>query len=216
MPVGWDRLADATSSPAALQLSIVTFGHVHENELAALTPHFARLEQLVLDIPPRDALAKHRAEFNRALDAATNDWILILREREVIDEPLAQEIASVTAAAKARGFRIRSVPYYAGKPLQIGGESEVRLFHRRYYIRYANKGEWSEIMIQGTVVRLEKVLRSVTFESAEVHRAYLAKTAIPHSSVRRTLLFVRDAIAARTIDRNTLRYIWIEAGFDKG
>jgi hypothetical protein len=30
------------------------------------------------------------------------------------------------------------------------------------------------------------------------------------------LFFVRDGVAAPTIDRNTLRYIWIEAGFDKG
>ncbi len=215
MPAAWDRLADATA-PATLQLSVITFGHVHADELQALTPHFSRLEQLVLEIPPRDRIAAHRAEFNRAVDAASNDWILLLREREIVDEALAGEIATAAAAAKARGFRIRSVPMYSGKPLRIGDASEVRLFHRRYYMRYANKGEWQEITIQGSVVRLTSVLRSITFESAEGHRAYLAKTQVPHSSVRRVLLFLRDAIASRTLDANTLRYIWTEAGFDRG
>jgi hypothetical protein len=80
-------------------------------------------------------------------------------------------------------------------------------------MRFANKGEWTEMQIQGTVVRLENVLRSVTFESVDAHRAYLEKTGVPHSGLRRVLLFLRDA---RTMDRNTLRYIWTEAGFDRG
>jgi hypothetical protein len=207
MPVSWDRLADATTA-APQTLSIVTFGHVHADDLNPLTPHFSRLEQLVLDIPPRDAIATHRAEFNRAVDAASNDWILIVREREAIDDPLAIEIAKAIHEA-ARGFRIRSIPYYAGKPLRIGVENEIRLFHRRYYLRFAKTDEMS---IQGSVVRLENVLRSITFESAEAHRTYLEKTGVPHSALRRALLFLRDA---RTLDRNTLRYLWIEAGFDR-
>lgn len=207
----WDRLADAIASPS-LQLSVMTLGHIHADDLNPMTPYFSRLEQLMLDVPPRDALSKHRAEFNRAVDAATNDWILVVREREVIDDPLAAEIAGAMRGS-ARGFRIRSVPFYAGRPLRIGEESEIRLFHRRYYVRYANKGEWDEILIQGTVVRLENILRSVTFESLEAHRADLEKKAVPHSSLRRVLLFLRYA---RTLDRNTLRYIWTEAGFDRG
>ena len=207
----WDRLADAIASPAE-QLSVMTLGHIHADDLNPLTSHFSRLEQLMLDVPPHDPLSKHRAEFNRAVDAATNDWILIIREREVIGDPLAAEIATAMHGS-ARGFRIRSVPFYAGKPLRIGEESDIRLFHRRYYVRYANQGQWDEILIQGTVVRLENILRSVTYESVEAHRADLAKKAVPHSSLRRLLLFLKYA---RTLDRNTLRYIWTEAGFDRG
>ena len=211
----WDRLADATQRPAAQPLSIVTLGHVHTDDLVALTPHFSRIEQLVLDIPPRDPLAEHRAEFNRAVDAATADWVLVIREREQIDDALAKEIAEVAAAAKARGFRIRSIPQYAGKPLQVGSaEGEVRLFHRRYYLRFANKGAWQEIAVQGSVVRLANALHSVTFATPEEHRAHLAERAAPHSSLRRMLLFLRYLIGTRKFDRNTLRYLWIEAGFD--
>lgn len=215
MPAAWDRLADATQQTARQPLSIVTLGHVHEQDLVALTPHFSRIEQLVLDVAPRDPLAKHRAEFNRAVDAATSDWVLLVREREVIDEPLAKEIAEAAAGAKARGFRIRSVPFYAGAPLLIARDrGEVRLFHRRYYLRYANKGEWDEIMVQGSVVRLANAFRSVTFATPEEHRAHLASKAAPHSSLRRALLFLSYVIGTRARDKNTLRYLWIEAGYD--
>lgn len=203
------------SLPPTLRLSVIALGHVHAEDLASLTTRFAHIEQLVLDVPPRDALSRHRAEFNRALDAATADWTLVVREREFIDDALATEIAAVATDAKARGFRIRSVPFYAGKPLRIGeSEGEVRLFHRRNYMRYANKGEWDEITVQGSVVRLANAFRSVTFATAEEHRAHLAAKAAPHSALRRALLFLRYMIGTRTRDANTLRYLWIEAGFD--
>lgn len=216
MQPGFNRLADATGAgnKAKLQLSIVALGHVHAKDLAALTPHFQRIEQLVLEIAPREPLARHRAEFNRALDAATSDWILIVRERETVDDALAAEIVAAAEGAKARGFRIRSVPFYAGEPLRIGEpENDVRLFHRRYYLRFANKGEWDELMIQGAVVRLTSVFRSVTFDSVAAHREHLVAHATKVSAVRRALVFLRYLIATRTLDRNTLRYLWTEAGF---
>lgn len=198
-----------------MRLSIITLGHVHTEDLVALTPHFEHIEQLVLDIPPRDALSRHRAEFNRAVDAAGTDWILIVREREVVDEALAKEIIEAANAAKARGFRIRSVPYYCAAPLHLTrDDGEVRLFHRRNYMRYANKGEWDEVTVQGSVIRLVHAFRSVTFTTAEEHRAHLAALAAPHSMLRRVLLFVRYVLGSRARDRNTLRYLWIEAGYD--
>ena len=216
MRPGWDRLADATAagSAAKLQLSIVALGHVHAEDLAALTPHFQRIEQLVLEIAPRDPLSRHRAEFNRAIDAATSDWILIVREREAIDAPLAAEIVAAAEAAKARGFRIRSVPFYAGRRLRIGEpDNEVRLFHRRYYLRFANKGEWDELMIQGAVVRLTNAFRSVTFESPAAHLEHLDAHAQRRSPLHRALVFLRYVVATRAHDRGTLRYLWTEAGF---
>ena len=191
-----------------MQLSIVTLGHVHTEDLTALQPHFTRLEQLVLDVEPRAPLAEHRAELNRAIDAGTADWILVVREREVIDEALAKEIAEAMSAAKARGFRIRATPIYAGKPLHIGSEGgELRLFHRRYFLRRG------EMAVQGTVVRLANAFRSVTFATAEEHRAHLAERSKPQSAIRRALLFARYVLGTRAFDANTLRYLWIEAGY---
>ena len=199
-----------------MQLSVITLGQVHAEALEPLTPHFTKLEQLVLDVAPREPLAKHRAELNRAIDAASADWLLILREREAIDRALAEEIANSVKEARVWGFRVRSVPWYGDRPLRIGKDpGEVRLFHKRHYMRFADRGEWEELTVQGTVVRLEQSLRSVTFESASAHREYLAKTGVPHSGLRRTLLFVRYFLSTRTFDLNTLRYLWIEAGFDQ-
>lgn len=197
-----------------MRLAIITLGHVHTEELEPLTKHFEHLEQLVLDIAPRDPLQQHRAELNRAIDAASTDWILILRERETIDSELAQEIARVMGENKARGFRIRSVPAYAGRPLHLTrDDGEVRLFHRRNYMRYANKGEWDELTIQGTVVRLACALRSVTFATVEEHRQHLAAKASARSILSRVVVFLSYALGARARDANTLRYLWTEAGF---
>jgi hypothetical protein len=199
-----------------MRLSIITLGHVHTEDLEPLTTIFEHLEQLVLDVPPRDDVAKHRAEFNRAVDAAGTDWILVIRERETIDPALGNEILQVMTDAKARGFRIRSIPFYCGKPLHLTRDQggEVRLFHRRNYMRFANKGQWEEITVQGSVVRLANTFRSVTFATADEHRAHLAERAAPHSILRRALLFASYAIAMRARDANTLRYLWIEAAFD--
>jgi hypothetical protein len=200
-----------------MELSIITLGHVHAEDLAALTPHFTRIEQLVLDIHPRAPLSKHRAELNRAVDASSSDWILMMREPETVDEALAREIVDAANGATAWGFRARTIPLYAGKPLRLRiDDGEVRLFHRRHYLRHANKGEWEELSIQGTVVRLQNAFRAVTFASAAAHREYLARSAVPRSWPRRVLLFLRDAAGTRTLDANTLRYIWNEAGYKRG
>jgi len=210
VPQAWDRLTDAVRPDASAgTLSIVTLGHVHAEDLTALTPHFTKLEQLVLDVHPRVVLADHHAELNRAIDAGSSDWILIVREREVIGDELAVEIANAIRDGKARGFRIRTVPLYAGKPLRVGrDDGELRLFHRRYFLRRG------EVAVQGTVVRLTGAFQATTFASPAEHREYLAKTGVPHSSLRRVLLFIRYALAAKTLDRGTLRYLWIEAAYD--
>ena len=46
-------------------------------------------------------------------------------------------------------------------------------------------------------------------------REYLARTGVPHSGLRRLLLFAHHVVTTRALDRNTRRYLWIEAGFDK-
>jgi hypothetical protein len=188
------------------ELSVVALGHVHTEAIEPLTAHLTRLEQVMTNLAPRVALVDVRAELNRAIDAAAHDWILILRERELVDAALAAEVAGAMKAADAWGFRIRILPLYAGKPLLLGADAgELRLFHRRHLMRRGELG------VQGTVVRLRNAIQARTFDSPADHRAYLEKNAVPHSSLRRMLLFLRNA---RTLDANTLRYLWIDAGFD--
>src|SRR5205809_3245948 len=103
-------------NPATMNLSLIAVGHLPADAVAPLLAKFERIEVLELDVPPRDDLAAHRAELNRAVDAAANDWIVIVRERESVGELLAMEIAEAASAAKAWGRRVRTVPLYAGGP----------------------------------------------------------------------------------------------------
>jgi hypothetical protein len=194
------------SASTTRSLSIVCLGHVHTEAFEPLTQHLTRLEQVVTNLAARAPLSQSRAELNRAVDAAANDWILIMREREVLDASLAAEITAAISDPRAWGFRIVTVPLYAGKPLRFGGDGELRLFHRRHLLR---KGE---MQVEGSVVRAENTLYAITFESSVAHRAYLEKSGVPHSLLRRVLMFLRNA---RTLDANTLRYLWIEAAFDQ-
>ena len=199
---------------------------MHSDSFESLTPHLTRIEQIQSNLPARVRFADARPELNLAVDAAANDWILILRERETVDEALASEIAGAlnraappSSAASLRaesggvpqggvwGYRIRTVPFYAGRPLHIHDEGELRLVHRRHLIRRG------ELAVEGAIVRMTNALHAVTFESIEDHRAYLEKRAVPHSTLRRVLIFLHNA---RTLDGNTLRYLWVEAGFDQG
>ena len=193
-----------------MRLSIVTLGHVHAEDLTALAERATHLEQLVLDVQPRSSLEAHRAELNRAVDAATADWILIVREREKVDADLAAEIALSIEAAKAWGFRIRTEVLYAGRPLRLQeNDGELRLFHRRHFMRRG------DLLVQGTVIRLASPLRAMSFASSEEHRQQLAAHGRRRSPIRRVLRWLGYLVAARTLDANTIRYLWIEAGFDQ-
>lgn len=190
-------------------LSIIAIGHVHAESVLALTKEFSPVEQLVLDVHPRAELLQHRAELHRAIDAASNDWVVVVREREEVSETLAREIAGAAVESpRAWGYRIRTVPLYAGEPLRLGDTAgELRLFHRRHFLRRG------DLNVQGTVIRLHESLRAVTFATAAEHREYLTANGVPRPVLRRALLFLRNAIGSRTTDRNTLRYLWIEAAF---
>jgi hypothetical protein len=201
--------------PPPGSLTIFALGHFPSSAIQSLFQYFSRLELMELPIGPRATVEDHKSELNRAIAAAASDWILILREREMVDAALAAEIDRVSSDAKAWGFRIRSIPFYAGRPLKIGlGEGEIRLFHRRHYTRFEGRREARAIRVQGTVIRLANALRSETFASSRDHWEYLARTAVPHSRLRTVLLFARNAIASWAFDANTLRYLWIEASFD--
>lgn len=187
-----------------MNLSVVSAGHVHTDALESLTQHLTRLEQVVTNLPGHVRFSETRAELNRAIDAAANDWILLLREREIVDPGLAEDIARALGGT-AWGYRIRTAAIYNGKVLRLGDAGELRLFHRRHLLRRG------ELMVEGPVVRMQNPLRVMSFASPAEHRAYLARHAVPHSTLRRVLLFLRNA---RTLDANTLRYVWIEAGYD--
>ena len=63
---------------------------------------------------------------------------------------------------------------------------------------------------------LEELVASQPGMVGAAHREYLEKNGVPHSLLRRLLLFVHHVVVTRAHDANTLRYLWIEAGYDQG
>lgn len=154
-------------------------------------------------------------DLNRILAGAGNPWVLIVRPGEMIGDALSEEIAAAVAEpAKAWAFRIRTQPLYAGKPLLISHDNaggEVRLVHQRH--ARLRDGEWK---VDGSIVRMRHAFTRETFPTITAHQAYLRSRGVPHSLLRRLLLFSRNAIVtgAWYRSRATLRYLWIEAGYD--
>ena len=200
-----------------MTLTLLALGHLPASAIESLLSTLPPIEAIELTLPLGAALEEHKGELNRAIDAASNDWILIMRQHEVVDEQLAAEITRAMREARAWGFRIRTIPIYRGRPLRLAtADGEIRLFHRRHYARFEARRESRAMRVQGTVVRLVTPLRAVTFATAEEHRGHLTARFAPHSRLRRALIFARNAIAVRSMDANTLSYLWIEAGFDHG
>lgn len=200
------------SSATAPGLTIVALGVTTPAHVAHLIELFARVEQIDVspDAPPTSAV-------NQAVDAAANDWILLLRSNEVVDAILAQELrAAVTAPARAWAFRLRTEVIYCGSPLRIGekSEGEVRLFHRRHCRVTSIDGEIG-VKLQGSVVRLSSRLRTSTFANAAEHQEALMRSGTKRGLVARLLFFGREVIAGGLLfrGRSTLGYVWREAGY---
>lgn len=199
-------------------LSVIAIGRIEAGSIETLLQFFPNLEQVDSGLPPDAALHAHAGAGNRAIDSCSHDWILILREREIVTSALARELAAaVSESPKAWGFRLVSELYYCARPLRLGRSAgEVRFFHRRHS-RFDLRTEGREIRVQGTVIRLRSALQRRTFASTADHLRELQRGGIPHSLVRRSLIFLRNAIGTGSLWRSvgTLRYLWIEAGYDK-
>ena len=192
-------------------LTILVAGCITAEDLGALPDRTGAVEVIDLGVDRRADLRQHAAEINRAIGAASSDWILFVRGHESVPPELATEIAeAIREPAKAWGYRIRVDVWYAGAPLGIAGdeEGEIRLLHRRHG-RFDLKR--NELKIEGTVVRLKKTFRSTTFETAEAHRAHLESIGRRVSVVAHVIRFVFSG--GLIAGRNARRYLWLEAGY---
>ncbi|HVT43446.1 MAG TPA: hypothetical protein VMT00_03570 [Thermoanaerobaculia bacterium] len=200
-------------------LTLIAVGNVTAENVSELTPFFEPIEQIDLPLERGAVLSESKGEVNRALAAAASPWILILRNRETVSAPLASEIfRAVTSARTAWAYRIRSLTLYRNRPLELGparDEGEVRLVHQRH-CRFDPRLRGSEMKVEGPVIRLHGVLESRTFASSLEHRNHLERKGVPHSLLRRLLLFAKNALLTRAWlgKTNTLVWLWIEAGYD--
>lgn len=199
-------------------ISVVGLGEIEPEVIESLASAAPSVELIESGLPPDADLTAHPAALNRAIDAASSNWIFILRAREIAEPDLVQEIgAAITDTSPAAwGFRIVSKPLYCGRPLVLGGnKGEIRFFNRRrsrFDLRFPGR----EIKVQGPVIRFRSSLKRISFATADEHRRHLMGTGIPHSFLRRMLIFLHSAFVTRAWrSMNTLRYLWIEAGWDK-
>ncbi len=200
-------------------ISVIAIGPVLADATAELVRRFSTIEQIDLDLPRDAALAATAAELNRAMDGAACDWLLILRSHERVVHELADEIgACIGPNPRAWAYRIRSETIYCGSPLALGdaGEGEIRLLHRRH-ARF-NREAPGGMKAQGTVIRINQPLVSVTFSSVEEHSAWLAERGRQRSTSARIARFLGSAFASGIlrIRTNEARYLWTDAGWERG
>ena len=114
----------------------------------------------------------HIAQKNRALDAATHDWVLCVDA----DERVTPELRASILAALARpdlpdGFTVNRRTFYLGKWIRHGGwypDRKLRLFRR-------SKGRWGgmdphdHVYVEGRVEHLAGDLLHFSYDSLSDH-----------------------------------------------
>ncbi|HSN67609.1 MAG TPA: hypothetical protein VLV48_00065 [Thermoanaerobaculia bacterium] len=204
---------------ASRGVTVFTLGALAPPATEPLNAHFSAVEVLPLELPPGASLAASQPALRAAVNRAANDWILILREGERVTPAAAAAMgAAVPDPPTAWGFRLKIQPSCGGRPLRLESalSGEIRFFHRRH-ARFDLRGRGAEMNVEGTVLRLREPIEREMFASDDAHRAWLARTGVPQSTLRRALLFARRAVAARALgSAPTLRYLWDEAGWDLG
>lgn len=210
----------AAAPSADRGVTVFTLGGIREGAVDRLAETFGSVEVLPLDLDRDASLSDAQPALRAAVNRASHDWVLLLRDGEGVPAPAAAELsASVTEPPKAWGFRLRVQPSCGGRPLLLDPalSGEIRFFHRRH-ARFDLRGRGAEMNVEGTVLRLREPLGREMFASHEAHRAWLATHGVPHSSLRRVLLFAKRAWVSRALlgSRVSLRDLWDEAGWDRG
>ncbi|MGK2856314.1 MAG: hypothetical protein ACSLFQ_03810 [Thermoanaerobaculia bacterium] len=195
-------------------ITVLGFGRVTTDNTEQLVRRVGALEQIDLRLERDATVASHVAEINRAIDAASCDWVLLVREHETIGEGLAAEIAeSIGTSPRAWGCRVRTRPLYRGKPLNLdaAGDGELRLLHRRH-ARFLPGGEPK---VQGTVIRAREPFVAPTFASEEEHVRWMAGQGTRRNGVARIIVFAIHALRCGVlrVGTNGLRYLWIDAAW---
>jgi len=98
---------------------------------------------------------------NRALDAATGDWVLSLDADEWIEPPLAAEITAIlTNPYAAHGYEIPRRSRFCGRVVHFGdwkNDRVLRLF-RRAYARFSDDKVHERVIVNGRIARLSSWL----------------------------------------------------------
>jgi glycosyltransferase involved in cell wall biosynthesis len=106
---------------------------------------------------------------NRALDACTGDWVLVLDADERVSEPLRREIESVLRAPAHDVYRMPRSSSYCGRTLRHGGwwPDYVTRLLRRGAARHSTARVHERIEFAGPVGTLREPLQHISFRTLD-------------------------------------------------
>ena len=106
---------------------------------------------------------------NRALDACTGDWVLVLDADERVSEPLRREIESVLGAPAHDVYRMPRSSSYCGRTLRHGGwwPDHVTRLLRRGAARHSTARVHERIEFAGPVGTLREPLQHISFRTLD-------------------------------------------------
>lgn len=148
------------------------------------------------------------AQKNRALAAATGDWVLSLDADEWVEPPLAAEIRAAIANPKGYdGFEIPRRSRFCGHIVRHGGWSPdlvLRLF-RRQTGRFSNDTVHEKVVVNGKVTRLSHSMEHDSI--ADLADAHDKIGRYAEASAARLLAEGRKSSIAKAVFRSAWAYM---------
>jgi glycosyltransferase involved in cell wall biosynthesis len=153
-----------------------------------------RTREIALKLGARVILTKDWPGFgvqkNRALDAATGDWIFSLDADEWVEPPLAAEIEAVVASpGDCVGFEIPRRSRFCGHLVRYGSWSPdlvLRLF-RRGTARFSNVPVHEKVILNGKMGRLAQPMEhDCITDLQDAHKKIRLYSSISATSIRRS------------------------------
>lgn len=134
---------------------------------------------------------------NRAIDLATNDWVLVVDADERISNELAREIVNAIAHREAdSAYSIKRITPFYGQTIRFGGfepeQGSVRLF-RKSKFRFDGALVHEKVDLKGA--RAGRLVQPITHLSYEDPNAYLSKLML-YSKLAAEAMFARGKRAS--------------------
>ena len=164
----------------------------------------------------------HVAQKNRAIDAATTDWVLCLDADERVSAELAGEITSVLdAGPTAAAYSMPRLTRYLGRWIRHGGwypDRKVRLFDRRR-ARWGGIDPHDRVEVEpgAPIVALRGDLHHHTYRDLSDHLGYIDRytSTIAREKQRRGERFRLHRMLLRPVGK-VLRMYVLRGGFLDG
>jgi glycosyltransferase involved in cell wall biosynthesis len=142
----------------------------------------------------------------RALDAATGDWVLSIDADEEIPPALAQEILAAIEAGAFDGYDFPRITTFLGKPLQHGGWHTGRQLRlaRRAVARFSPDLVHEKILVDGRIGHLTQSMPHHSYRDIDEVLDKQRRYALSGAAQRRER--GRDGGLGKAIGRATLAF----------